>query len=350
MPSHISHAVALDAALDRPGSDHAATIRRLVAARSDLRAVAVLGAQGPDIFLHNHRRKPRGFRYGAILHRKGNAEVLAALATGSRPGPSGTSTAAEEGVAAFALGYISHIWMDRLFHPYINYSAGWRGTPDRHADRPVMHAFLERIIDVQLLRHERNLAVSEYRFIDRIASARGSLMPLQLHIADAIRHALWSSRDDTMLTRRLSNAMNDSLRYYRTAESPDITHFMEGRREERRGGISSRWLALLHPPEELLMVDALNLHHRRWCHPCDAGRSSNESLVQLLERAVNHTTDTFSLWCAVQAGTAPEAVLVTRIGRENLNDGITGDPPCHRRYCDPLPLLAIYQQLKNAFD
>ncbi len=347
MPSHISHALLVEESIDNTGGFSGKALRRNISADPVLRKIAVLGAQGPDIFLHNHRRKPRGFRYGAILHRKGNADVLVDLALQSRgemPPPE------RDEVAAFALGYLSHVWMDRLCHPYINYHAGWRNAPDRHSDRPWMHAFLERIIDVQLLRHLRNLSVGEYGFVRRIASVREELLPLRRHIVRAIRSALWSSRDDGMLERRLANALYDSLGYYRFSESPGMDYFVEGRSLERRGEINPRWLALVHPPEELLMVDALNLERRPWSHPCDPSRSSNETFPALFHRALRRTVDTFDTWAMVMEGSVPPEQLRFKIGDQNLNDGITGDPPCRRVHCQPLPLITLYQQIKTAFD
>ena len=39
----------------------------------------VLGAQGPDIFYHNRRRKPSGLHFGALIHRKGYGRLTAAM-------------------------------------------------------------------------------------------------------------------------------------------------------------------------------------------------------------------------------------------------------------------------------
>lgn len=341
MPSHISHALLVEAALEASGSGKPVQVQ----------AVALLGSQGPDIFLHNHRRKPRAFRYGALLHRKGNARIISSFAESA----ASLDGLPLEELEAFALGYISHVWLDRIAHPYINYSAGWRGTPDRHPERPAMHAFLERIIDVQLLRARCNQSVEEYFFLGRLPTSSRDLTILRQHITRAIRAALRSAGDDDQLEARLANALFDSLGYYRHTESPGAEYFLEARARERAGTISPRWLSVIHPPEELLTVDALNDEGRPWQHPCATSRTSNASFSELFDRALSRTLETYKLWIACaeeKPSPSPEhlRLLEEAVGEQNLNDGINGDPPCRRQTCDPLPLLTLYHQIKSAFD
>lgn len=349
MPSHISHALLVEKALSRLESGDPA------GAGSDrsprVKAIAILGSQGPDIFLHNHRRKPRGFRYGALLHRKGNAQIVSSLAE-SAATLSGLPRAE---LAAFTLGYISHVWLDRLAHPYINYSAGWRGMPDRHPDRPAMHAFLERLIDVQLLRVLCNRSIREYSFLGRLPTSGRDLSALRRHICGAIRRALRSAEEDDLLEARLANALFDSLRYYRHTESPEPEYFYLARTREREGLLNPRWLSVIHPPEELVQLDSLNAEGRPWRHPCTPSRGSNATVPDLFDRALERTVEVFKLWisCSEErpAPSPPSLQALERaMGEENLNDGITGDPPCRRKACDPLPLLELYQRIKTAFD
>lgn len=400
MPSHISHALLVEAVLAAVATGGAGPLQApvrnaFVNMDAETRAIAILGAQGPDIFLHNHRRKPRAFRYGAILHRKGNDRILRSLArSGAEQAAKElpAATPAHEGagkrrsgriekhlleLAVFTLGYITHVWMDRLVHPYVNFYAGWRGVPDNQPERPAMHAFLERIIDIQLLRYQRNESVREYRFLDRLPSADRDLSSLRREIAQALRISLKSAAGDQLLEERLANALYDSLRYYRRTESPEDSFFSIGRAREREGLIGTRWLSVVHPPEELLTVDALNLEHRRWQHPCDPGRTTSESVPELFERARVRSLELFSLWLKTvfpeSATSRPPGTrqdhssgatdgqdrqdmlhrldtLEKMVGPENLNDGIDVDPPCRRGTCDPLPLIELYRRIKRTFD
>ncbi|WP_018527260.1 hypothetical protein [Alkalispirochaeta alkalica] len=354
MPSHISHALLAEFCITSLEGDPRNIPPGFFPDTPHLRSLAVLGAQGPDIFLHNHRRKPRAFRYGAILHRKGNARILAHLALSARESReeaprSGFPLHLRE-LAAFSLGYISHVWLDRLVHPFVNYRAGWRGVPDKHPDRPAMHAFLERIIDVQLLRLLRNQSVQEYRFLDRISPRRHQLVSFRKSVARAIQDSLRSAGDDQELERRIANALYDSLSYYRFTESPGADYFVQGRARERAGIITSRWLSVIHPPEELLILDGLNLDQLLWKHPCDPSRTSNATVPTLFSRAMTRTLEDFSLWAALALGEGSAEKLIASLGEENLNDGISCDPPCRKIHCEPLPLLSLYYQIKTAFD
>lgn len=339
MPSHISHAL-----LAEDVADDLARRDRVVAATPRLRAILVTGAQGPDFFLHNHRRKPRGFRYGALLHRKGNAELLASLARSVARADCG------DDLAAYALGYITHVWLDRIAHPYISWSAGWRGTPDSHPDRPAMHAFLERLIDVQYLRGARDQSVAEYRFVERLPRWVGDFFRMRPVLIEALRSALVSAADDSQLPRRLLNALHDGLGFYKFTDAPNQNYFVTARHRERRGEISSRWLSLVHPPERYITVDAINVEGRRWAHPCRPDRTASLGFAELVEEAHRRSVTSFRTWDAVARGEVDPAALIEEIGHENLNDGITGDPPCRRIRCEPLPLLQLYQELKTRFE
>ena len=341
MPSHISHALLAEAV----AADLIAAGWELFR-DPDLLPLLITGAQGPDLFLHNHRRKPRGFRYGALLHRKGNSTLLSALAVGAHD-----ADCAPE-LAAFAAGYITHVWFDRGAHPYINWSAGWRGTPDHHPDRPAMHAFLERLIDVQLLRLRTSQSVAEYGFAAKLPRRADLFFLMRPVLATALQHGLVSARDDAQLPRRLLNALHDSISFYRFTDSPDRRYFQAARAAERAGRASSRWLSVVHPPEELISVDALNTAGRVWRHPCDPRRESTDSIPDLFETARRRSVESFVRWHAVMTSPtdAARASLEDHIGPWNLNDGIAEDPPCRRTLCDPLPLLELYQEIKSRFE
>lgn len=339
MPSHISHALLAEEVLrqvEAPG----------IAGDPRIRAILTAGAQGPDFFLHNHRRTPRGFRYGALLHRKGNAPLLRSLAKS-------TATAEyKEDLTAYALGYITHVWFDRLAHPYINWSAGWRGTPDNHPDRPAMHAFLERLIDVQLLRSQRDQSVTEFAFAQRLPRRASDFFRMRGYLVTALQAALVSAADDSQLPRRLLNALHDSLSFYKFTEAPTERYFSMARLRERRGEVSSRWLAIVHPPEEQITVDALNLAHRRWAHPCDSEHTSTADMGHLFDQARVRSAATFETWlrAAQEPSEAHLHAILEDVGEQNLNDGIAADPPCRRTYCGPLPLIDLYHEIKSRLD
>jgi hypothetical protein len=148
------------------------------------------------------------------------------------------------------------------------------------------------------------------------------------------------------------NALHDGLSFYKFTEAPDDRYFSVARFRERRGEVSPRWLAVVHPAEITITVDAINQNRRGWAHPCDPQRTSTASMADLFAEARTRSLSTFETWFrAVQdpSDTHLQAILED-VGEENLNDGITTDPPCRRTYCEPLPLIELYREIKARFD
>lgn len=347
MPSHLSHWVLATRAAEN-------TLSRLEQRRlfRHFGAELTLGAQGPDIFLHNHRRKPRGLHFGAVLHRKGNATLVTEL--GRAVYPVRTRNGAVSAIGAYTIGYITHVFLDRIGHPFVNYFAGWRGVPDSILERPFMHSFLERLIDVQVLDHFGLPAPSDLGFAAMIDGGSRITPHVALPLAAALRAALSAAADDPELELRLQNAYQDSVAFYRFTDKPDLAYLREGRRRELSGTTGPRWLALIHPPASLIDCDVLNRERRPWVHPCDPTIESRESFVELFARALRAAAGPIELLYRLGAtprrhATARAELLVAlseAIGPWNLNDGMSTDPPAPRLVTRPLPLIELYRQIK----
>ncbi len=145
MPSHISHALfAEDVIASVFGPDHF---------RRHLNAMT-FGAQGPDLFYHTRRTRPSCVMFGSLIHKKGYGTLAANMARSVLT----SQETIDSNSAAYLLGFTTHAFLDRKLHPYINYRAGW--VEDGQADTEKYrhsHVFLERIIDVLLLREKKEL-------------------------------------------------------------------------------------------------------------------------------------------------------------------------------------------------
>jgi len=336
MPSQVAHALFADsllAALSVPGG-----------ILKEDRYHRYLGAQGPDMFLHNHRRRPRGIYYGTILHRKGIAGVV------SRISP---SVYGNDHLLAYLLGWISHVFLDRAAHPYINFHSGWHGVPDSDPERRHMHAFLERIIDVQILWRNNRVTPDRFGFHDFLRPYQEIPEYLLHALVTSLRRELNAARIDDEIEHRIKNAYLDMMGFYAFTDHPPRRYFREARRRERNGDLAGRWLSIIHPPHEWIPFDALNSDRRWWRHPCREGASSNLSFLDLwnegLSRATVPAKTLLSIW-----RDGPDPLLVKRlyaeIGEENLNDGISTDTGCVRTYAEPLPLLSLYKRIKTGLD
>ncbi len=358
MPSHLTHQVFLEEALRRaeieePLSEHVAPY-------------AVLGAQGPDIFFHNQRRKPSGLTYGSLIHRHGYGRVCASayrysvarsLSTGQEP------LDRRSWAFAYTVGFAGHAVLDRYTHPYINYWAGWAHHDDPSTERlRGMHPFLERLVDIRILRRYRNTAPVEYGFYDQVncspADSPGappeSLVSL---LEQSLRATYRRAAEDSRLPDRIRSAYRDSMSYYQFTDCVDESYVREGLRRERAGEIAGRWLSIIHPPVIPRAVDVMNNQHRWWCHPCNRVEEHHESFWDLLDEAQGRMVlvaqtfaDAWMISDCEETVTANATRIETMVGNENLSDGRKSERPCRKHHSDPLPLPELQQKIKELIE
>lgn len=339
MPSQITHALA---------AERLASLLPDSEANSDLYWL-YLGAQGPDIFFYSLRRKPRGIYYGTILHRKGNADLVCSIAEQVAQ----TTGFLGNHFYHYLLGWISHVFLDRNMHPYINYRAGWHGVPDTNPLRRYMHAFLERIIDTQLLYLLRGIEPSDFRLHDTLQVHL--TIPEELHttLTVSLKGVSRAAEIDEELDIRISNAYLDMMGYYAFVDNPPDRYYFEARRREMEGELSERWLSIVHPRREWISFDSLNLDHIWWHHPCIIGWSSNYSVPDLFEESIRDSLGAARLLHALRNDVEPRyrreflGDLRSSLGTTNLNDGLTGDTGCRREIAAPLPLISLYERIKR---
>ncbi|MFP4643733.1 MAG: zinc dependent phospholipase C family protein [Spirochaetales bacterium] len=323
MPSHISHYLFASDLVSRCLTEaDAATIT------TAFDAFLTLGAQGPDLFLHNRRRKPSGLTYGMILHRKSAGRFCASLVHSNRLKP----LISPEG--AYTIGWISHVVLDRILHPYINYRAGWviPNHPETYRYR-VNHVFLERTIDVMLLRARRNMDPEAFNFASKVEVDQQQARGLFASVREALVAATKRAENDSDLGRRIRNAYLDALDYYRAIDRLDRSRArVELERSEEELPF---WLGIYHPirlPED---IDFGNRAREPWRHPCSGEIYSNESIDDMYERGLDLAEGLIGRmqesWRGARecfAGT--EASLERLVGDGDLSDERLEGDPCRR--------------------
>ncbi len=361
MPSHIAHYVFARELAERAFGEQAGALT------NDFGSFLALGAQGPDIFLHNRHRRPAGLNYGIILHRK-NAGLFCAALVRYRPRESVFSA---EG--AYTLGCISHVVLDRLLHPYINYRAGWvePKQPETYEYR-VNHPFLERIIDVALLRSRLEMTVTELDFASVISCDTPDAVRVLHLVRRALRAATRRGSRDLLLARRIRNAYHDAMSYYRHTNSVDLE--LARRELQNADEPLPFWLGIYHPPTLPDDIDFMNTRRLGWRHPCSGEPYSRESVFDLYERALPLGQMLFAAAAEAWEGARPTvslsspesapvfqsapgrtndpipppAVSLERlIGNGDLSDERIEGEPCERRYFDVLPFEQALQHIRD---
>lgn len=363
MPSQIAHLLLAEDVVADTRPD-------LRSRHPDTAAALVLGAQGPDLFLHNRRRKPSGLHYGIVLHRKGSGTFCASFLDYTMSlSRSGTEPAIIQCLHAYLIGYLTHVVLDRTLHPYINVHAGWRepGNPDTYGYH-ANHVFLERIIDTYLA--------------DKLRSSHPRFMQIHrmMHVSETVRrpllHALKYSvarstrrgAQDTRLLRKLMNAYNDAASYYAAIHEPDLH---DARRRIRRSPTGSPvWLRYFHPlslPDDL---DPANETHRPWRDPCSGLTVSTDSVLDRYGLARKTAADLVSYLYEAERGNAPVYSasyrntpfpgdplpehtdpgegFEGRVGNGDLSDERPEGEQCRRIYMDVMDFKEVLQHAARA--
>ena len=341
MPSHFAHLLHAEDSLARAFPD-------LGELDSTLHSFLVLGAQGPDIFYHNRRRKPSALLYGSLSHRKNYGRVVAGMVQWSRE--RGMGLRSELGM--YILGYLCHAVLDRKLHPFINYSSD---LPD---DRvfPRAHAFFERIVDIELLRHYRDTEARAIDFRSMVDCGKELPAPVEEALSHGFRLSFDRAEGDEELAGRLRNAYLDSLGFYgytNMVRDTDMRRALEHAETEKR---KRAFIALLHPPRLPPGYDFANRGRRRWCHPCDDAETRTDSLYDLYDDAVRQAERLLHGAHAGWDGRIPlldaeaepsQPSVEALVGNHNLSDERM--VPCARAFSEPFPLTDIADQVAAGY-
>ncbi len=343
MPSHVAHLLFAEDAVS--GCSHRARLESLLAA--PLHRFLVLGAQGPDMFYHNQRRRPTAIGYGSLMHRRGYGTATAGICTWARR--RGLDIGSWAG--AWIVGFASHAVLDRRTHPFINAHSGWPDPDDPESEQyRSMHPFLERLIDVELLRIRRGIHPNELNF-SALVDCGDEPHPDWLDLmAQSLAGSYRQAASDGLLVARLRSAYLDTLAYYRYVDRVDDRYLERALAREDAGKIGRRWLSIIHPPEVPPELDVLNRSRTAWAHPCPDGPATTESFLDLYDAAVGEASVMIDR--IVEAWTLPVgAVLrpvVDAVTNWNLSDGRPTERPCQKRYANPLPLSELQDRIRNS--
>jgi hypothetical protein len=343
----------------------------------DYSTAFALGCQGPDIFYHSQRRRPVALEYGTLLHRRGYGVFTAVLLKMGLPDPPPDEEdirlhRREKGInalGAYALGFMTHAFLDRFCHPYIVYKSvtlpsvaakGGVETLGRHA-----HPFFERIIDVLMLALLRGKAAASW---DQEAALADICDRPPLGLKELLARSLQASfperaGGDLKLSRRMDNTFADAAHFYRaTAPANTSIHSRNIRRsfpqdgpfnspfyaDEAQGMAAPdrRSLVYRYPEELPLDIDYLNLRRDTWFYPAGEEREDSRSFPDIYAQAVKAAADSLSV-CIVrylEKGFFPIKEAAQSIGNSSLSVQDENGRPCAVTRTCPLPLEKVIEQ------
>jgi hypothetical protein len=301
-----------------------------------------LGCQGPDIFYHSQRRRPVALEYGSLLHRRGYGTFMTVLLKR-------TLSSALTSLGAYALGFLTHAYLDRAAHPYIVYKAGWV-SPEKPetAKYGRLHAFFERILDVQLLELLQGMHISAWNQ-DKILTRACEEPPVYLveTLADALRTAYPErAGKDSLLGQRIENALLDAASFYRST-NPQRTSLNYRKKDEclyLKDDQTPASVALVYPEGLPLTIDYLNLARQSWRHPCLEDAEDTRSFINLFQDACQKGAEFLFQFISafIDTGHVPPDAA-EQIGNGGLSICDEAGRPCKPVWSDPLPLDIVLE-------
>lgn len=299
MPSQICHALAGYRALDHSAVDASFLVS----------AAFNLGCQGPDLFSHNRLTKPLSLAYSRMLHRNGYGRFCGNLARRlvSSPDPLAVS---------WFFGFVTHQEVDRCLHPYIIYRSHLAQMSDMPGVNPALiHAFLERIIDVRLLWALEEKHVSEYDTGDPFYIPEASRRPLAALLAASLCDTYPELHGEDDIELRVMNAFSDAINFYAITNPvlTDMRKSVESTVFANFKGCEASDIALLYPENPDPVTDWLNLAALPWKNPAD-GSEHNDSALSLFHEAASRAAGIIGVTDAVLRGSRDPEELAREIG------------------------------------
>lgn len=358
MPAHIAHVLFAEEAL------HQALDQRAPGILQRHGNVFRFGAQGPDFFYHNQRTRPTGLKYGVSAHREGYGRLVAAMtrefrrlkgrrleATGGGSRDDSTPGFSPDELAAYILGFSTHGFLDRKTHPFIQYFSGWveHGKPETEVYFRC-HVFMERILDVLMLRLRRSQDVQSFSLPESLSC--GPTLPYALlkTLLKGLHFAYPRTRYKSRDRQRIENAYQDSLSFYSFTDPANPQFRPLAVEHDRLEGGGRRRLALFHPYELPERVDFLNLRGRPWCHPCREDWVYTVSFPELYEQALEEAVAALRQIAEVLEGRGDPGAVESLIGNESLGTGLPWKGSPRMQFSDPLPLSEILAGLYEDYE
>jgi hypothetical protein len=339
MPSQICHLIFAEDALREALEEDGDEILR------EYGNIFRFGAQGPDFFYHNQRTRPTGLKFGVNAHREGYGRLVTHMigelrhleAKGYEELPL---------LRAYILGFTTHAFLDKKTHPYIDYFSGWVDADREETERYYRcHIFLERILDVLMLKAKRDLNIREFSLLPLLDC--GAMLPygiiktLVKSLNATYPNTHFKSRD----RRRVENAYIDSMGFY-TFIDPLNPHYRRLAYERDRSTHGDRRrLALFHPFDIPKHIDFLNLGNNTWTHPCNSKWRRQESFPELWEAAQLEALPVLKEMHQILEGGGNPERAEQLIGNQSLGTGLFRHDNYKLRYNQPLPLPELLDSL-----
>jgi hypothetical protein len=323
------------------------------------RNIFILGCQGPDIFYHSQMTRPVALEYGTLLHRRGFGDFTSALCKAALPDHVEWRDGYPQEkkltpLSAYALGFMTHAFLDRLTHPYIVYKSSVVSPATdktigfmKTFPRGTAHAFFERILDVLMLDILQGKPVASW---DQDVLAAVCAEPPR-GLKELLFKTLGSvfperAGKDQKLFQRIENTLRDCGTFYRLTDPGQTSLKCRISTGEDHSSTQKIPLVYLYPEQLPLSIDYLNLGGQPWYYPIATGKEDQRSFLEIYHEAVKTAGTALSEIIApyLETGIFPVQETAQILGNDGLSIKDETGKPCIPNRVGTLPLDEVLVQ------
>lgn len=236
----------------------------------------IIGSNGPDFLFFYHFFDPKGEpirEIGSQLHSSHiNDFYRIALEEINKQ----EDNSLKEAMISYVAGHLCHWALDSRSHPYIFYRTG-----DCTGNSLYMHHRFESMLDAMMLKKLLNKNIKQYNYDLLTSRSKWSIPAISAIYVPAVNQIFDANIDASIIGNALKDWQRlNALLHDPTQVKTKIVTFYEKK-------VQIPWLYSGHivPANIDETYDVLNQSHQQWCYPTDNTRTSNESFMEIFQRA-----------------------------------------------------------------
>ena len=241
-----------------------------------------LGCNGPDYFFYyrllpwqKDKEKNLVHQYGNLLHNHSIQDYFTYMFTYLK------NHQEDQGLYAYMVGYLMHYFLDRHAHPYIFYFSGVQDENQEHRIYKYYHKRFEVAVDERMLEQREHTNIKAFHPASII---RPQEMTMD-SIYDFVSVVLKDVYQQTLTRQQFETCIYDFKRDLQLLYSKGKTKKKLMLWIEKTFHLDPLVSTAMYSIE-VETIDYLNKEHRPWSDPCFKEKISNESFIDLYEKAL----------------------------------------------------------------
>jgi hypothetical protein len=241
---------------------------------------------------------------------------------------------------AFACGFLTHIAMDTIFHPYVYSSTGnyYASDPVERKHAESRHRLFETCMDYHILKLRRE-SLKEFRLSERIALNEEEKRTVLTAYADALRSAHQIDVDPDHVHRIVNRAFKKANRIIALFQNRPLSRFAVWLNRGLNGLLDPIANACYGPHRAQALLDFENLPAVP--HPVTGEQMSGGDVRNMIEKAVDRSVQFVNASCNYWQGRINLADLRKVLRPYSLNNGLERVQTSAMQYSRVLPELLL---------